>query len=135
MTRTAPFFPCSPLVRSLVVGGPDLQCGDDLGVALHLGLRGNPRRTMVGPAHRLGAVQRAQRTVKAPDGDAIGLGRTGDGLGATGVAWGQPRQPSAKIDQRLSRRSLRPVSRSEETRSELQSLMRTSYAVFCLKKQ
>src|SRR3546814_6462785 len=28
-----------------------------------------------------------------------------------------------------------PVSRSEEHTSELQSLMRTSYAVFCLKKQ
>src|SRR3546814_2434073 len=68
-------------VPALLVGGPDLQCGDDLGVALHLGLRGNPRRTMVGPAHRLGAV------------------------------------------------------RSEEHTSELQSLMRISYAVFCLKKK
>src|SRR3546814_2878797 len=29
----------------------------------------------------------------------------------------------------------RPVSRSEEHTSELQSLMRISYAVFCLKKQ
>src|SRR3546814_5805732 len=28
-----------------------------------------------------------------------------------------------------------PVNRSEEHTSELQSLMRTSYAVFCLKKQ
>src|SRR3546814_4137794 len=78
-------------VPALLVGGPDLQCGDDLGVALHLGLRGNPRRTMVGPAHRLGAVQLAQRPVKGP--------------------------------------------RSEEHTSELQSLMRTSYAVFCLKKK
>src|SRR3546814_1058076 len=91
---------------------------------------------MVGPAHRLGAVQLAQRPVKGPDGDAIGLGRTGDDLGATGVAWGQQRQPSAKIDQRLSRRSLRPVShRSEEHTSALQSLMRISYAVFCLNKK
>src|SRR3546814_2897978 len=131
-TRTETLFPYATLFRSLrrldaigfqeldgaggrnvpalLVGGPELQCGDDLGVALHLGLRGNPRRTMVGPAHRLGAVQLAQRPVKGPDGDAIGLGRTGDDLGATGVAWGQQRQPSAKIDQRLSRRSLRPVS-------------------------
>src|SRR3546814_16971489 len=73
---------------------------------------------MVGPAHRLGAVQLAQRPVKGPDGDAIGLGRTGDDLGATGVAWGQQRQPSAKIDQSLSRRSLRPVSHRSEERRE-----------------
>src|SRR3546814_1428278 len=33
------------------------------------------------------------------------------------------------------RKGLRPVSRSEEHTSELQSLMRISYAVFCLKKK
>src|SRR3546814_5127227 len=38
--------------------------------------------------------------------------------------------PSAK----LRRRSARRASRSEEHTSELQSLMRISYAVFCLKK-
>src|SRR3546814_6285138 len=32
-------------------------------------------------------------------------------------------------------RTLRPQPRSEEHTSELQSLMRTSYAVFCLKKK
>src|SRR3546814_7555374 len=34
----------------------------------------------------------------------------------------------------LSSRSIRSTSRSEEHTSELQSLMRISYAVFCLKK-
>src|SRR3546814_10292644 len=43
-------------------------------------------------------------------------------------------------DQRLhemagAHRTLDPVARSEEHTSELQSLMRISYAVFCLKKK
>src|SRR3546814_6860431 len=36
---------------------------------------------------------------------------------------------------RLRHHERRPTHRSEEHTSELQSLMRTSYAVFCLKKQ
>src|SRR3546814_8061403 len=36
---------------------------------------------------------------------------------------------------RHQRRDGRPLGRSEEHTSELQSLMRISYAVFCLKKQ
>src|SRR3546814_4814250 len=35
----------------------------------------------------------------------------------------------------LSRRHFAPCARSEEHTSELQSLMRISYAVFCLKKK
>src|SRR3546814_5488684 len=35
----------------------------------------------------------------------------------------------------MSRRAVDPEDRSEEHTSELQSLMRISYAVFCLKKQ
>src|SRR3546814_2936193 len=40
-----------------------------------------------------------------------------------------PWQPSNKV------RSSKPIGRSEEHTSELQSLMRISYAVFCLKKK
>src|SRR3546814_5167250 len=65
----------------------------------------------------------------------------------------KPRQPVERVvavirRQRLARRGIearllemeigddqRPVSRSEEHTSELQSLMRISYAVFCLKKK
>src|SRR3546814_1503555 len=36
---------------------------------------------------------------------------------------------------KLRNRPLRVINRSEEHTSELQSLMRTSYAVFCLKKK
>src|SRR3546814_6394421 len=42
-------------------------------------------------------------------------------------------RPAVRLDARPQRRSL--GSRSEEHTSELQSLMRISYAVFCLKKK
>src|SRR3546814_2972171 len=38
-------------------------------------------------------------------------------------------------DRRVTTQNLKIVSRSEEHTSELQSLMRISYAVFCLKKK
>src|SRR3546814_10163955 len=40
-----------------------------------------------------------------------------------------------QADARIAMRALRPAMRSEEHTSELQSLMRNSYAVFCLKKK
>src|SRR3546814_3197467 len=42
---------------------------------------------------------------------------------------------SSRAKRRRRRLRLRPSPRSEEYTSELQSLMRTSYAVFCLKKK
>src|SRR3546814_7028862 len=52
------------------------------------------------------------------------------------------RQRKARLEQQLERRFLRDglegfgqAGRSEEHTSELQSLMRISYAVFCLKKK
>src|SRR3546814_10442761 len=46
-------------------------------------------------------------------------------------------QPGQVVDGRLARHRVGPgfVARSEEHTSELQSLMRISYAVFCLKKK
>src|SRR3546814_966248 len=43
--------------------------------------------------------------------------------------------PRAQIDLLRPGASLLPVDKSEEHTSELQSLMRISYAVFCLKKK
>src|SRR3546814_7031470 len=54
-------------------------------------------------------------------------------LAATGRAADQCGAPRRQAAQREIVKSLAP--RSEEHTSELQSLMRTSYAVFCLKKQ
>src|SRR3546814_5445314 len=51
----------------------------------------------------------------------------------------RPREDAAGLVTALTARGhavlLEPLLRSEEHTSELQSLMRTSYAVFCLKKQ
>src|SRR3546814_3331184 len=43
--------------------------------------------------------------------------------------------PTLRSGTRLARASRTPIARSEEHTSELQSLMRTSYSVFCLKKK
>src|SRR3546814_9460949 len=57
--------------------------------------------------------------------------RSGPGVGKEGIATIPPPDLTPK---RLSMR-LMPVARSEEHTSELQSLMRISYAVFCLKNK
>src|SRR3546814_8316479 len=48
---------------------------------------------------------------------------------------GQGHQPRQRIERRCQRGLSCGGTRSEEHTSELQSLMRTSYAVFCLKKK
>src|SRR3546814_10576082 len=50
-------------------------------------------------------------------------------------ACGTPPTQTIRLLMLLSSRPKRPKSRSEEHTSELQSLMRISYAVFCLKKK
>src|SRR3546814_2165931 len=47
----------------------------------------------------------------------------------------QPRQHRPALCRAPKRRRRAPAGRSEEHTSELQSLMRNSYAVFCLKKK
>src|SRR3546814_1357841 len=42
---------------------------------------------------------------------------------------------SSPVPPRMAARKTGPIQRSEEHTSELQSLMRISYAVFCLKKK
>src|SRR3546814_8380958 len=48
---------------------------------------------------------------------------------------GERRRPGVRFLRLFGPQALRPDRRSEEHTSELQSLMRTSYAVFCLKKK
>src|SRR3546814_6373143 len=68
---------------------------------------------------------------------ACAAGARGGGAAAAGRAAGagqfrrRARHPAADADRGLPHRA----SRSEEHTSELQSLMRISYAVFCLKKK
>src|SRR3546814_3260445 len=49
--------------------------------------------------------------------------------------WWVPASWPARSARAITRRALRAMDRSEEHTSELQSLMRISYAVFCLKKK
>src|SRR3546814_4888886 len=46
-----------------------------------------------------------------------------------------PNDQYARSSPRNARRTVKTISRSEEHTSELQSLMRISYAVFCLQKK
>src|SRR3546814_3707357 len=106
-------------------------CSSDLAVA--------------GRAGAEGVVEREQAWLDLVDGEAGDrageLGREGGalaGLGAgLGAALGVPRlrflgegEAVGEVERRLE-----AVGRSEEHTSELQSLMRISYAVFCLKKK
>src|SRR3546814_1073161 len=71
-------------------------------------------------------------------GLALGVALTALGVGA--LWWQRAPLATQLIDRELARRGV-PASyaierlRSEEHTSELQSLMRISYAVFCLKKK
>src|SRR3546814_2328146 len=57
------------------------------------------------------------------------------GGGRHGIARSRPVRARASPSRARRTRSIRPATRSEEHTSELQSLMRISYAVFCLKKK
>src|SRR3546814_4252570 len=122
-TRTDTLFPYTTLFRSFAPGR-------------HLAQR--PRRLAgIGRDQEFGALgalrigasglDRLERDVEAPAAHA----QLGDQRG------GGFRQRLAGLGARLAERvgGLAPVARSEEHTSELQSLMRISYAVFCLKKK
>src|SRR3546814_6664726 len=101
-------------------------------------------------------VERAQQIAEGVSELAIGIGRAGQHFLAdphiveivgrrhphaknVGPAFAHHLQRTDDVAQRLGHFAAMPVQRkavrSEEHTSELQSLMRTSYAVFCLKKK
>src|SRR3546814_5302216 len=114
-TRTDTLVPYPTLFRSLLRGtaGP----GDAAPGGLRLDQRAPPGRW-------------AGATAAAPAvaGPATGGGHRGSGLVLGQRLSGRAGRPAGEISQA-------PVARSEEHTSELQSLMRISYAVFCLKKK
>src|SRR3546814_2425101 len=67
------------------------------------------------------------------------FGHQGHDLGrrrrCRGAPYGGANDPGAELCRGRSRQRSERVERSEEHTSELQSLMRISYAVFCLKKK
>src|SRR3546814_7516870 len=64
-----------------------------------------------------------------------GVGDARDGIGAAGTGGGDDAAGLAGLARVAVGGMRRRLLRSEEHTSELQSLMRISYAVFCLKKQ
>src|SRR3546814_2084618 len=119
----------SDVCSSDLILGPDRQCARQAaGVSHQQHLRHSslaavhgrlPGRSQAGPEYRLGQ-------------QAGGAGRTALVSSVSDRPEPQPRRRQCAGDQ--SRRSA-ALDRSEEHTSELQSLMRISYAVFCLKKK
>src|SRR3546814_2394160 len=85
-------------------------------------------------ARKVGKIDRhlARRAIGAGDDVAVAVGAVDRDrrAGITVRPAGGKRRDGGEKDQRTPHRA-----RSEEHTSELQSLMRTSYAVFCLKKK
>src|SRR3546814_4120229 len=124
-TRTDTLFPYTTLFRSGREGESDTGGLED-GDSCHLE-----------DQHREEAGNETDAEAHG-DGGARGsmsfkLGHGGTFLVGTGCAEGQRRHTLP--DAILLARAGKPPDRSEEHTSELQSLMRISYAVFCLKKK
>src|SRR3546814_2649116 len=115
-TRTDTLFPYTTLFRSLAKVADQDSCevrvspGGEHGDAVP-----------GGPEHETG------QPLLKPEADCGGDRAVDDGDPARCAAE-QDRRPEAPVDGSLE-------ARSEEHTSELQSLMRISYAVFCLKKK
>src|SRR3546814_3340476 len=84
----------------------------------------------------------SQRLSHPDEGDGDAVDRGGDGAvdrrvaaGAVERFAGERRHQFGAAEPGGARLVLAPCERSEEHTSELQSLMRISYAVFCLKKK
>src|SRR3546814_1833282 len=120
-TRTDTLFPYTTLFRSPAAAGARdrkiVRSGDETRRARLFAVQGDS-----GPPPRAGQLLRAplQRRTRSRE-----RGRGDDGVE------GGAREPRHR-DHRAGRRR---AGRSEEHTSELQSLMRISYAVFCLKKK
>src|SRR3546814_7010072 len=111
-TRTDTLFPYTTLFRSAARGGA-LLADQEVGG----GRRGRRRLRLHQPLRR-----RDSRRARLPHG-------------AGGAAGGAARAPGDLAPAGGGRRRGDPAGRSEEHTSELQSLMRFSYAVFCLKQK
>src|SRR3546814_1563684 len=93
-------------------------------------VRGLCRVEMPGTGCRAGVAGQAGRTASGRGDRRVAQDARQGGAAGTGVAAGARAGDGAGDDV-----GLRRLWRSEEHTSELQSLMRISYAVFCLKKK
>src|SRR3546814_12038758 len=95
-------------------------------------IRRPPRATRTDTLFPYTTLFRSPRHACLPDRRQL-CGRAVQGDGG-GEADGEPAVDPAGLTAARRSRPRRELSRSEEHTSELQSLMRISYAVFCLKK-
>src|SRR3546814_2949602 len=105
-------------------------CSSDLIVVLHSSLH-----SLVANSATLAAAHLTDASTPPPGGTFLrdAEGRLNGVLLETAAFIIHGAMPKPTLDQRLA--TLDAAQRSEEHTSELQSLMRISYAVFCLKKQ
>src|SRR3546814_10782439 len=87
-------------------------------------LQTQEKRSLVDRDHLAPAFERLVLDHRAVD-DARGIGKRRE----------LPKGPNRRLDSPRPARNIGDIQRSEEHPSELQSLMRISYAVFCLKKK
>src|SRR3546814_9805945 len=121
-TRTDTLFPYTTLFRSSLL---DDGFGFDFDFPFGADQRGDDEH------RRCRADIAEHRAVRAPD--AIGVGGVGDIHARANDVAGRATQRRERLGD--DRQAARRLNRSEEHTSELQSLMRISYAVFCLKKK
>jgi len=88
-------------MAAFLVGGADLERGDNLAIALHLGLGRLSRLATIHPAHRLRPQVLAQRPIERGTGHAIQLGRRLQHRRPIRMAGRQRVKTAAQIDQRL----------------------------------
>src|SRR3546814_6493928 len=95
-------------------------------------IRRPPRSTRIDTLCPYSTLSRAGRGLEREDGGTLLLLA---GLGGHGDGGDELRGPHGARLRRVGEREGPIGARSEEHTSELQSLMRSSYAVFCLKKK
>src|SRR3546814_4937172 len=132
-TRTDTLFPYTTLFRSLV-GDEDENESVESSAARELeeetGYRAGSVEVLGEFASSPGMTSDTFHLVRA-----TGLQKTGDGGGIDGENITVHRVPLGEIAAFIASRRADGCARSEEHTSELQSLMRISYAVFCLQKK
>src|SRR3546814_17785000 len=126
-TRTDTLFPYTTLFRSLGLFGPHQQRADEMGMPGVFG--DDPHLHAIFGLRSAEQILREQRFLGGELGEKIILQRR-EMLGRHRLVGLAP--PDGAFGFRVANGEL---VRSEEHTSELQSLMRISYAVFCLKKK
>src|SRR3546814_5279032 len=133
-TRTDTRFPYTTLIRSVWRGGPDRRVAVTRRLAVHAIVDHRIQRDLERDVHVAAiASQQCQCRRQPTAGTHAGHRQL---IIAHAEFAGMRLQPQQRVVAIIERRRIwLKTHRSEEHTSELQSLMRISYAVFCLKKK